>query len=268
MEKLEVNKQVEEIQGMYKEMMGEQVAFSAIVSGIQGVGKSTFACTGRLPILIDVFDPKGTLFIHSHPELKKLLESGQIIIRPYWNEDSKNPTEYLRWEKQWKEDCKSGFFNQFGTYVIDSGTTLIEAMSNYIRMKKNRTDNLAIQDYIPLYNAMMDIVKITSSQGCDFIYIAHMVTIQDEVTGEVKSELDTYKGLRSKIPKLFTEKYVLMKKRSPSGPKHVLLTHSTGQFEASSQFASSGNIPDEVEPNLKELLKLAGLPVDDKPITW
>ena len=100
------------------------------------------------------------------------------------------------------------------------------------------------------------------------LFIAHMVTIQDEVTGEVKSELDTYKGLRSKIPKLFTEKYVLMKKRSPQGPKHILLTHSTGQFEASSQFASSGNIPDEVEPDLKKLLELAGLPTDDKPITW
>jgi len=268
MEKLEVTKQIEQIENMYKEMMGEQLSFSALIAGIQGVGKSTFACSGRLPVLIDVFDPKGTLFIHSHPELKQLYKEKKILIRPYWNENSENPTEYKRWEDQWKDDCKSGFLNLFGTYVIDSGTTMVEAMSNYTRKRKGRTENLAIQDYIPIYNALMDMIKITSSQGCDFLYIAHLTTLQDEVTGEVKSELDTYKGLRSKIPKLFTEKYVLQKQRSAQGPKHILLTHSTGRFEASSQFASSGNIPDEVEPNLKELLKLAELPTDDKPITW
>lgn len=267
-EKLEATKQVEEIQRMYQEMMGDQVAFSALIAGIQGVGKSTFCCTGRLPILIDVFDPRGTVFIHVHPELKKLYEEKKIIVRPYWNEDSKNPSEYQRWESQWQEDCKSGFLSMFGTYVIDSGTTMIEAMSNYIRKKKARGDNLQVQDYIPLYNTIMDIIKISNSQGCDFLYTGHLLTIQDEVTGEVKAELDTYLRLRSKIPKLFTEKYVLLKEKTSSGPAHVLYTHSTGRYEASSQLAAGGKLPAKVEPNLKALLELVGLPTTDKEITW
>ena len=268
MPELEVKQKIDEIEAMYKEMMGAQTAFSALIMGIQGVGKSTFCCTGRLPILLDVFDPRGTLFVHANPELKQLYEEKKILIRPFWNEDSQNPTEYQRWYEQWQDDCKNNFLSLFGTYVIDSGTTMIEAMTNYVRKRKSRGDNLQVQDYLPLYNTVMDIVKITSSQGCDFLYTGHLLTVQDEVTGEVKAELDTYSRLRSKVPKLFSEKYVLMKKKTPSGPQHVLLTHSTGRYEASSQLASSGKIPAEVEPNLKKLLELVGLPTEDKPMEW
>lgn len=265
---IKVTKKVEEIQRLYEEMMGDQTSLSALLAGIQGSGKSTFSCSGRGPVLLDIFDPKGTVFIHTNPVLKERYENKEIIIRPFWNEDSKNPTEYNRWYGQWKEDCESGFLSLFGTYVIDSGTTMIEAMSNEIRKRKGRGDNLQVQDYIPLYNTVMDIIKISNSQGCDFIYIAHLLMIQDEVTGEVKAELDTYSRLRSKIPKLFTEKYVLQKKNKPGGVDHVLLTTSAGRYEASSQLASSGKIPNEVEPNLKKLLELAGLPTEDKPIRW
>lgn len=270
MEQLEVKKKIEDIHQLYQELMGEgKSALSALVTGIQGVGKSSFACTGRLPILIDVFDPKGTLFIHVNPTLRQLYEERQIIIRPFWAENSEHPTEFSRWIKQWQEDCASGFLSMFGTYVIDSGTTMVEAMANYYRMKKGRGDNLQVQDYIPLYNTVMDIVKISNSQACDFIYIGHLLTVQDEVTGEVKAELDTFSRLRSKIPKLFTEKYVMIKKKTPKGVEHVILLTSTGRYEASSQLASSGLLENEISPpNLKTLLEIVGLPTTDKELQW
>lgn len=279
MEKLEVTKQIEEIQQMYKEMMGEQLAFSCLLMGIFGSGKTRCSCTGRLPILVDMFDPKGSIIFHTDPYLKQLVEEKKLIIRPFSAENSQAPTEFERWERQWTEDCKSGFLSYFGTYVIDSGTTWLEAMANYISRKKGGkrdymlagrtlTGNLEIQDYIPMYNMVMDMVKISSSQGCDFIYTAHLLTVEDEITGRVIAALDTYKRLRSKIPKLFSEKYVMSKEQTSQGPVHELLIHSTGKYEASSQLMASGKLNDIEEPDLKKLLEKAGLPTDDKPVEW
>ena len=272
---LEVTKQIEEIEQQYKEMMGDSTAISILLMGIFGSGKTRCACTGRLPILVDLFDPKGGVIFETDPYLSKLRKEKKLIVRPFWMENSQNPTEYMRWEKQWMADCKSGFFSLFGTYVIDSGTTWMEAMSNYISKTKGRkytlggreiTGNLSIEDYIPMYNMIMDAIKMTSSHGCDFIYTAHLLTIEDEVTQKITAILDIYKRLKSKVPKLFSEKYVMSKKETSGSPKHELIIHSTGKFEASSQLMARGGINDIVEPDLKALLKKAGLPVEDKPI--
>ncbi|KKN73976.1 hypothetical protein LCGC14_0395420 [marine sediment metagenome] len=274
---LEVTKQIEEIQQQYKEMMGDSTAISILLMGIFGAGKTRCACTGRLPILVDVFDPKGTVIFHTDPYLNKLRKEKRIILRPFWAENSQEPTMYKSWEKQWMADCKSGFLSLFGTYVIDSGTTWMEAMANYISKTKGRkydlggkdiTGNLRIEDYIPMYNIIMDAIKMTSSHGCDFIYTAHLLTIEDEVTQRITAVLDIYKRLKSKVPKLFSEKYVMSKRETAGSPKHELIIHSTGKFEASSQLMAKGGIADIVEPDLKALLKLAGLPVEDKPIPW
>ena len=276
---LAVTKQIDDIQKAYNTLMGDQVAFACLLMGIYGSGKTRCSCTGRLPILVDVFDPNGTVIFHTDPYLNQLRMERKIILRPFWKEDSQNPTEYKRWEKQWRDDCKSGFLSLFGTYVIDSGTSWIEAMANYISHTKGGTrnysidgkiltGNLEIQDYIPMYNIIMDLIKISSSQGCDLVYNAHLLTIEDEVTGTVVTVLDTFKRLKSKIPKCFSEKYVLMKQLAPDGAKHILLTHSTGKYEASSQLKASGKILSREEPDLKKLLEKAGLPIEDKPIPW
>ena len=279
-EPLQAQKTIDEIQAMYKSMMGDSIAFSCLLMGIFGSGKTRLACTGRLPILVDMFDPKGSVIFHTDPVLKKLIAEKKLIVRPFWMENSQEPTEYARWEKQWKADCESGFLSMFGTYVLDSGTTWIEALANYVSKKKGGTrnysldgkmltGNLEIQDYIPIYNLITDMIKISSSHGCDFIYTAHLLTIEDEVTGRITAVLDTFKRLKSKIPKLFSEKYVITKTASgPDGVKHELLLHSTGKYEASSQLMASGNMKAKMEPNLLNILKLAGLPTADKPISW
>jgi len=269
MEPLEAKKRIDEIREQYTKVTGgDVVGYSALIKGIEGSGKTTFATTGRLPILIDLFDSRGFVLFHTDPELIAMRERGELIVRPFIDEDSTKPTEYARWEKQWKEDVKSGFLGLFGTYVIDSGTTWMEALSNYIRVKKGRGDNLQLQDYVPIYNLVMDIIKISTSQGCDFIYIAHLIRLQEGDTGWT-TEMDIYKGLKSKIPKLFAEKYCLVKKPSAHGAKHELLIHSTGRYEASSQLKGRGDKLKSIEePNLKKLLEKAGLSTKDKPLLW
>lgn len=260
--------------------------FSALVKGVEGSGKTRFACTGRLPILVDVFDPKGYVIYETDPVLKQLREEKKLIVRFYTKEDSQNPSEFAKWNSQWQKDCKEGFLSLFGTYVLDSGTSWMEAMANYISVKKGRkynlggvllTGNLEIQDYIPMYNMVMDLIKITSSQGCDFVYLAHLIRVpvmqqnhkgEMQETGQTITELDIYNRLKSKVPKLFSEKYCMVKKPTSDGARRVLITDATGEYEASSQLKASGKINAQEEPDIKKLLEKAGLPIEDKPLLW
>ena len=234
--------------------------FTVLVSGLPGSGKTSFIATGRRPILVDMFDPRGSII------LEKGIKEGWIVVRKFWNELSSRPTEYQRWYRMWEDDIKTGFLNNFGTYAIDSLTTLIHALSNEIGRRKGREPGtLAVQDYQPLYATVRDIIKLTSTQNVDFILTAHLVNSEDDVTGEVVTELDTYKRLRSQIPLLFTEKYVLMVKATSSGAERILLTDYYRRFRASTQLGANGKFAREEVPNIKELLKKAGYPTEDKP---
>jgi len=257
---------IQDLQTFYENMKGVDTNFSCLIMGLFGVGKTTFCCTGRLPVLIDSFDPRGTVVIESDPKLRELREKGGIIIRPFWSEQSAKPVEYDRWEKAWQEDIKSGFLKNFGTYAIDSGTLHLQALVNQYAKRRGRIDGqLQIQDYPVIYNILLDVIQLSSSQGCDFIYTGHLVDEVDEVTKGIRSERDTFSKLKSRIPIMFTEKYVLRKKQTSKGVARELLTVDEGRFRASTQLGAQGKLlPIEV-PNLKEILKKVGFPIEDKP---
>lgn len=260
---IDSKKKASEIRDLYmKKSSGGN--FTALVMSEFGMGKTSFICTGRKPILIDSFDPRGTVVVETlYPEL---LKSGEILIRTFWNESSKAPTEYLRWEKQWINDIDNGFLSLFGTYAIDSATTFVDALSYVTASKKNRKDGqLAIQDYIPIYNLLKDIIKQTSEQSCDFIMTAHLVMTQDDLTGIVRAEMDTYNKLKSQIPLLFTEKYVLLTKKTSKGLDYQLLTQDQARYRASTQLGAGGRLSAIEIPDIKHILKKVGRSTKDKP---
>jgi len=256
---LEAKKKVADLQALYKELMGAEQNFSALVMGIFGVGKTSFIASGRKPVLIDSFDPMGTVV------LREEVEKGDVVIRPWWNEKSDNPLMFEAWYEQWEDDCRTGFLKNFGTYGIDSVTTLIQALANRTSKTKGRAAGILAQgDYNPMYATMRDIVKISSTQGCDFICTGHLVMMQNELTSEITAELAVYKGLKMQIPLLFTEKYVLRTGRSSSGAVYELLTRPDGVYHASTQLGCKDKFDAIEKPDMKHLLEKAGLPTTDK----
>lgn len=264
MDKLEVKNRIQDIRDLYsKRTKGNN--FSALVMAEPGMGKTHFICTGRKPILIDSFDPRGTTIVDI--KFAEELAKGDIIIRTFWEESHKNPKMYKKWEEQWEEDIKSGFLSHFGTYAIDSFSTFSDALTYKISDQKGRQGGtLARQDYTPLYNILKDIIKLSASQECDFILTAHLIPFENELTQEVKCELEAYRKLKVQIPLLFTEKYVLLAKPTSTGLQYKLLTQNTHRYRASTQLGSGGRFNAEEEPNIKDLLKKAGLPNFDKMI--
>lgn len=257
----EARKRLQAIRADYDAAMADGTRFSALVMGLFGAGKTSLLKTCRLPVLIDCFDPRGAVVLR-----KEVLE-GKIFIRSYWDERSGKPTEYKRWEKAWEEDMKSGFFNLFGTYAIDSMTTFTECLANEIGRREGReAGKLAIQDYNPLYAALKDLVKMSQTQECDFIATGHLVLEKDEVEGRSYAELDTFKRMKSRLPLLFTEKWVITNDVTSKGVEYKLLTAPKGRYRASTQIGAGGVFDQEEVPNVKALLKKAGLPYDDKPL--
>ena len=255
-------KRANDIRELYQEdNRGDTLSILAM--GLFGTGKTRLCASGRLPLLIDSFDPKGTIVLEQ--VYKEEIKNGMILIRTFWDEKSKRPTEYRKWEKQWEDDIRNDFLSNFGTYAIDSLSTFLDALSNAVSQAKGREDGtLAIQDYKIIYNTIKDVVKVSSSQDCDFILTAHLADEIDEVTGKVMSQLAVYKGLKASIPILFTEKYVLINKPEPNGVKHQLLTQDFRTFRASTQVGA--NIFKQIEePNLTALRKKAGFPTEHKP---
>ena len=251
---------IERIKGMREESTWN--TFSALVMGAYGSGKTSLFRTARLPVLLDSFDPKGTVV------LEDMEREGKIIIRRFWDEDSSRPSQYIRWRRLWEEDLRTGTLEKFGTYGIDSITTFIEALTNYIAAMKQRDSNIPIErDYSIIYNHVRDVVKKSSSAGCDFIITAHIAMDRDEISGEYIVELDTYKRLKTRLPILFSEKYVVDRRIGKDGkPKVVLLTGPQGKYRGSTQLGKDGKFEIEEEPDIKSLLRKAGLPDSDKPL--
>lgn len=262
MEKLDIEKRISEIRDMYKETVGDENNFSILLKGLEGSGKTSTICTAPKPILIDAFDPR------CHIIVKQLLKPNEYLLRPFWDEKTSKPTQYSRWEAMWERDLASGFLDNFGTYAVDSVTTFTQSLSNQVSKAEGRSQGkLAIQDYNIIYGVIRDLVKMTSAQAnCVFIMTAHLVNDRDDLTGEIIAELDLYKRLKSQLPLLFTEKYVMTSKETSSGVKYQLLTRPTGRFRASTQLGAMDKFEMYEEPDISKLIKKAGLKIEDKPL--
>jgi hypothetical protein len=236
--------------------------YTALVMGIFGTGKTTLLRTARKPIIINSFDPTGTLV------LRRLIQSGDVFVRPYWNEVWKHPTEYKRWETDWNKDMNSGFLKEIGTYCIDTATTFISALVNWWCTSRKNVDSLPyLNDYPGIYALFTDIIKRTASTGVDFILTGHLsLDPSDDISKQNIAQLHTYKGLRTEIPILFTEKYVIHADGFGDKVDYQLLTAPKGRFHASTQLGGDGLLNPIEKPDIKHILKKVGMSYEDKEI--
>lgn len=232
---------------------------SYIIGGLPGAGKTSLLTTGPRPIRIYGFD----MNCLNSKEMKKGINEGWIHYSPFWIESTDKPQAYEDFENVWMQEVTSGFLNNYGTVAIDTNTNFMRALANYWA-KENKRENgqLAIQDYQGLYNNLRDIIKITQAMSeAYFALTTHLIVDKNEVTGAMETQVDTFKQLRSEIPGLFPEKYMMVQK---GANKRVCLTAAQGKYGlASTQMGGHGLFEVEEQPDLKYLLKKAGMPYED-----
>lgn len=246
-----------------------QQRFSALIGGESNSGKTYMLHTARKPIHIDSFDPGGSKCLE--PWIKR----GDVVVDTTWeNEDPFNPTAFAAWMKATKIRMDIGYFDMFGTYVLDSLSTFADAVMNHRLKSQDREGEAPMRnrDYMPQKVHIVNYIRKLMNLSCDFILTGHLREIvekefTDPKTGHttkfMKYRLNIVGQAVVTVPLLFDELYVV--RGDGEAPKRELLTDSLGQYVARSRLKQEGKLNAIEEPNIRELLKKAGKSWEDKP---
>lgn len=258
---LDIKTEISKLRQMYSDDE-KQNSFNALILGESGSGKTYLLRTCRKPIHIDSFDPGGT------KGLRDLIDKGEVIADTrYENESPKNPQAFELWQKEMVKREKMGYFSNFGTYCLDSSTTWANAIMNWIMKKAQLTGEAPrwAHDYVPqkvqINNWLGELLKLP----CDFILTGHLEAYKDEVNGSVSYRYMTTGKNVTTIPLLFDEVYVMVPKESSKGVDYRLLTQSTGTYVARSRLSKGGLLDKYEKCDIKEILRKAKMPCEDKP---
>lgn len=252
-----------EVRQMYDSDPGQKT-FSILLQGESGTGKTFILRTCRKPVWVDSFDPGGT------KGLRSFIEKGEIIVDSrFENEDPSRPKVFDLWKKEMAKRTRAGLWDSIGTYCIDSCTTWSDAIMNWVQQAKGRAGEAPkfTQDYVPQKIQIRNWIKaIMKDVKCDFILTGHLRAIEDQVTGQTNYRfLTTGQGMVT-IPLLFDEIWIALAQRKASGIVYQILTQGTGTYVARSRLSAEGRLSTYEEPDMKKLLKKAGLPTEDKPL--
>jgi hypothetical protein len=249
-----------------------QRRFSALVCGETNAGKTYLLRTARRPIHVDSFDPGGTKC------LRDLIASGDVIADTQWEADDPfNPDKFAKWMKATELRFQIGYYDNFGTYCLDSATTWGDAVMNYgLAASGHAGESPRMrQDYNPQKVHMVNYVRKLMSLKCDFILTGHLRTDEellsvDASTGiqrkDVKYRFYTTGQAVVTIPLLFDEIYVIRGAgEGRDGPKREMLIDSLGKYIARSRLKANGKLEAIEPPDIRALLKKVGLDWQDKP---
>jgi hypothetical protein len=243
---------------MYKED-ASTAHFNCLVIGDMGTGKTSFACTGRKPILIHSFDPGGPKSV-SH-----LIEKGEVIADARFAKDSPdNPKSFQEWVAEMKRLEQAGIFKNIGTYVLDSVTTWSDALIGNI-LKKEGRKAMQIQDWGTLLTEVQVHMKALLSLPCDCVVTAHLDYLKDDTTGKISANMLIGGQSKVKMPLLFDEVYVTDTQETSKGVEYRLITKNNGKYQCRTRIGRDKFNTFE-KPDLKALLEKAGLPNDDLPL--
>lgn len=240
-----------------------QDTINLLLCGEMGSGKTHILKTARKPVHVDSFDDGGT------KTLRNEIQNGTVFAdTSFEDENPMNPHSFRRWVKEFNRRKKGGYYENLGTYALDSLTSWQSALMNYILEK----DGVAGQtprftkDYMPHRTKTENFVKRILSLPCDVVITAHLSSDKDEVDGRIQKRLMATGDATINIPKMFDEVWVMDPKKQGDSVTYRVLTESTGTFLARSRLASNGDISTYEQPHIKKILNKAGMRPEDKDI--
>jgi len=266
---LDIIAEVAKINAYYKEKRGAE-RYQALVYGEKGTGKTTLFSTARFPVHLDCFDPGGSLVIADE------IEKGLVVADTRWEtDDPSNPRVFAEWDREFHRRKKEGYFAQFATYGLDSITTFSQIIMNYVLKKQGHTGGIpqtgagAENDYVHQMLHLENSIVGIFSLPCDIIMTAHPEADKDEASGSMfVGPMITGKAA-IRIPLAFSEMYYLrVEDTKEGGTRWLLQTKPSKIFKASSRLARRGKFDKFEEPDIKALLKKAGMQYNDLPIPW
>ena len=238
-------------------------SFKALVTGESGTGKTHLLRTAQFPVHIDSFDPGGTKV------LRDLIDKGEVIAdTEYELEDPLAPSKFVRWRVNFETRIQRGYFDDIGTYCLDSSTLWAEAVMNQ-QLKDTSRSGQAPKwqvDYVPTKVAIGNYMAKILSLPCSVIVTGHLKGEYETkiVGGEEISNLVAYRYLTVGqgailIPLKFDEIYVTLAtpgRGMDAKTEYKLLTGMKDKYLAKTRIGR-GKFDLLEEPNIKSLLAKA-----------
>jgi len=241
----------------------KQKSFNALILGELGSGKTFILRTARKPVHIDSFDHGGTKC------LQEYIDKGEIVVDTrFESEDRLEPSMYQLWKTEFERRRTMGYFDNIGTYAIDSSTSWAEAIMNRILQKAGIAGQAPrfTKDYTPQKTEIFNMLSRCLDLSCDFILTGHLEQYEDAVDKTIRYRfMVTGKGTII-IPTKFDEIYVLVPKETSEDVNYRLLTKNTGTYTARSRLSKGGLLKTYEKPDIKEILRKAGMSTEDKPL--
>lgn len=240
--------------------------FNLLLLGEKGSGKTFLARTARKPVHIDSFEAGGTLGLRDYKR------RGEIIVdTSYEGDNPEKPVAFAKWKKDFTERVQSKYFDNIGTYMLDSCTKWQECIMDGILKLAGRSgtqpkwqDDYPKQKY-EIHTWIRRIIELP----CDVIVTGHVAPMKDDVLGHIEYRFVTTGKESTLIPLEFAELWVAHTKDSASkGIEYELITKRTGRFVASSRLAGEGKLNTYEEADLKAILKKCGYDTKDKPLLF
>lgn len=247
-------------------------SYNALIYGPTGSGKTSVLRTCRLPLHLDSFDPGGSKVLRGKALLngkqyEDEMSKGNIIVdSSFENEDSSRPHAFADWDAAYHKRKQMGYFDHIGTYALDSATTWAQDVMYQVIKKAGRVGSPPQQnDWLPQMNILESAIRDMLSLPCDVILVGHDDSDKDEATGKMFISLMITGKLKRRIPLLFDEVYYAGTKETSKGAEYYLLTKRTGLYDARSRLSNNGQLEMYETPDIKAILRKAGMSAEDKP---
>lgn len=113
---------------------------------------------------------------------------------------------FVRWQKDFDERLKDGFFEDIDCIAIDSATTLLDIIMDRILTINGRPGQWPQQDdYGPQMIAFQNICRTMTAMNKTIYMTGHMDMRQDELTKRILRQPMMTGRLKTKIPLLFSD---------------------------------------------------------------
>ena len=212
----------EERQHLMDAYSQEATSYNALIIGLSGSGKTHVACTARRPIHFDMWDASGA--VTPATAFRREMDTGEILVDARWAKEflrdkrgkADGPRLFPEWTMEMDRRKADGYFDHIGTYVLDSATSLGEAIMNSVQIGEGKGFGVLSQ---PMWGRSMtvleNVMKELCALPCDVIITGHMEMIQTHneegipIGRPYPIIISLGKKLSPRLPKTFSEVYHL-----------------------------------------------------------
>jgi hypothetical protein len=192
--------------------------------GDMGGGKSSQILTLPRPTFAYIFDPNSLLTLRGHDidyeqflpqdinldvvstskDPTKSAESrakkrGPVVM-------NQKATTYEEWERDFDKKRNSGFFDSYNSIAVDSVTSFLDVIMDYVLSINGRPGQWPEQDdYGPQMVTFTNVMRTIASMGKTVLCTGHYEAWQDRKTMRTTYQLMMTGRLRTKIPLLFSD---------------------------------------------------------------